>query len=174
MSNTFKVFGSAQVREFNLSKFDYTADVTALLTELSTKISNSKKEIAKAFNVLCHVAMAQASTAKTKKERHESLASMKERFEKLLPKEYARAFAKGIIALEWEISEDFEDFDFSAFLEKSPSEQKAKEYGREVLIKRWQKAMDSLLDKKTRTAGMEEEIAVYGFILECVKNMPAE
>lgn len=170
--SAIKVFGSAQVKQFDLTKFDYTQDASKMLAEFSAKVSSSKKELATAFNTLCHICYAQACAYKTQKERHEKIVASKDSFEKVLPKEYVRAYARAIQALEWQIDESFDSFDFSAFLEKSAKEEKVKEYGKAVLIKRWEKALESLENKKVLTEGQFEEKAVYAFILEAVRNMP--
>ncbi len=167
---SFKVYGSAKVTETVLNKFDYSVNPEVALATFATLVSTRKTEVYKAFNELCHIAMAHACAYKTTKERHEKIQETRDAFFAALPKQFARAFAKGVTALEWGIPEGFEDFDFSGFLEAEKKEPTPRERGAMAVLNQLRKKLEALQNKKSRTSQEEEERLVYAFLVKASKE----
>lgn len=174
MTNTFKVYGSAKVQEITLNKFDYSQTTEAALSTFAALVATRKEEVYKAFNSLCHVALAHACAHKTAKERHTKIQETRDAFFEQLPKKFASAFAKGVSALEWGIPEDFEEFDFSDFLESEKKECPPRERGADAIYKALQKKLDACkkqfdkLDNARQEIPpyLDEEIATYALLLK--------
>lgn len=172
---SIKVFGSAQVKSYTLEKYDYTQDVTTVMKAFTTLVSNCKADIYKAFDELCHIAMAQACVYKTQKERHSALQQARDAFFENLPKKYASAFARGITALEWAIPENFEDFFFSDYLDLiSEKNTKPKERGTAAIYAMLQKKLEAVekqIGKIKKANGvlpdyLKEERATYALLIK--------
>lgn len=164
---------SSKAVEFSSDRFDYASDWRIGLTLLAGKLANSRAEAESAFDGICHIAYAQATQRKTKKDVHTAVAEVRDEIEEALGKRYARAFALAVQELAFELPEQavFEAVNFSAYIDaKSPRTKKEAEHGIAAMLKTFRNKVEKLQKTENPQPWVKEEIDAYALIIKTLED----
>lgn len=163
--------------EYTSDRFDYASDWRIGLTLLAGKLANSRAEAESAFDGICHVAYAQATQHKTKKDVRTAVAEIRDEIEETIGKRYARAFALAVQELAFELPEQavFEAVDFSAYIDvKASRTKKEPEHGIKAMLKAFRNKVEKLQKTENPQNWVREELDAYALIIKTLEESSKE